>query len=213
MKNRICLFALLVVAIAVCGCTKVEVQVTQGKVIAVKDVPVEAGSFPAVILTSGVWYAEAIDSWLSCDDALRNNNYTITINYESNESTVSTRNFARVGRVAIKTFDGFVADTIVVRQRGITPYLQLKDAVIEASQTECEVIFNSNLTDACRPSLKFTASEDWVKGIEYFPDGVSLLVTLDESNGLERSAVITAFFTDAWGEVTTSTCTLTQKAL
>lgn len=213
MKNRIYLFALLVVATFVYGCTKVEVQVTQGEVIAVKDVPVQAGSFPAVILTNGVWYAEAVDSWLSCDNALRNNNYTITVNYESNESTASTRNFARVGRVAIKTFDGFVADTIVVRQRGITPYLQLKDTEIEASQTECEVVFNSNLTDACRPSLTFTASEDWVKGIEYFPDGVSLLVTLDESEGYERKAEITARFVDAWGEETVSTCTLTQKAL
>jgi hypothetical protein len=213
MKNRIYLFALLVVAIAVCACTKVEVKQTKGEVIAVKDVPVQAGSFPVVILTEGVWYAQAIDSWLSCDETPHINNYTITINHESNESTLYTRNFARVGRVAIKSYDGFVADTVVVRQRGMTPFLELKDAEIEASQTECEVVFNSNLTDACRPSLTFTASEEWVKGIEYFPDGVSLLVTLDESEGYERSTQITARFVDAWGDETVSTCTLTQKAL
>ena len=166
-----------------------------------------------VILTEGVWYAQAIDSWLSCDESLRINNYTITINHESNESTTYQRNFARVGRVAIKTYDGFVADTVIVRQRGLTPFLELKDTEIEASQTECEVVFNSNLTDACRPSLKFEADAEWVKGIEYFPDGVSLLVTLDESEGLERTANITATFVDAWGDKTVSTCTLTQKAL
>lgn len=213
MKNRICLLALLAVAMFVNSCTKVEVQVTQGEVIAVKDVPAQAGSFPAVILSQGVWYAQAVDSWLSCDETLRKDNYTIVIGYESNESTGNTRKFARVGRVAIKTFDGFVADTIVVRQKGTPPFLKLNDTEIEASQTECEVLFNSNLTDACRPSLTFSASEEWVKHIEYFSDGVSLLLTLDESEGFERSATITARFVDAWGVETTSTCTLTQKAL
>ena len=204
---------LAVVAIVLGGCTKVEVQKTQGEVIAVKDVPVYADSFPVVILAEGVWYAQALDSWLSCDESLRNDNYTIEVFHESNESNSSERRFARLGRVAIKSYDGFVADTIIVRQKGLVPQLSLTDIEVEASQTECEVVFNSNLTDACRPSLSFHADQPWVKSIQFFSDGVSLLLTLDESDGMERSTTITARFVDAWGEAHEATCKLTQKAL
>jgi hypothetical protein len=122
------------------------------------------------------------------------------------------RNFARVGHVVVETYDGFVADTIVVKQRGITPYMELANTTIEASETECEIAFNSNLTDACRPGMTIVADENWVESIEYLGCGTHLLVKVAANSGEERQANISLSFTDACGVTTNTTCVLTQKA-
>jgi hypothetical protein len=124
-----------------------------------------------------------------------------------------TRYFARVGAVVIETYDGFVADTIKVKQRGITPYMMLENKTVEATETECEIAFDSNLTDACRPNMTFSADVNWVKKIEYLSCGTHLLVKFNANSREERQAVITVSFTDACGKTATTTCVLTQKAV
>ena len=60
------------------------------------------------------------------------------------------------------------------------------------------------------PSMSFSADKDWVHSVEFGMDGASLLVKTSVNTGAAREAQITASFKDAWGEVTTTTCTLTQ---
>ena len=189
----------------------------QGEVIAVKDVPKTAGEFQLPITVNNnpklVWRARPISNWLHVSDQnWKQNAYNLTISYDSNESSMYVRNFARVGHVVVETYDGFVADTIVVKQRGITPYMELENKTIEASETECEITFNSNLTDACRPGITIVADENWVESIEYLGCGTHLLVKVAANSGEERQSNISLSFTDACGVTTNTTCVLTQKA-
>lgn len=189
----------------------------QGEVIAVKDVPKTAGEFQLPITVKNnptlVWRARPISNWLHVSDQnWKQNAYNLTISYDSNESSMYVRNFARVGHVVVETYDGFLADTIVVKQRGITPYMELENTTIEASETECEIAFNSNLTDACRPGITIVADENWVESIEYLGCGTHLLVKVAANSGEERQATISLSFTDACGVTTNTNCVLTQKA-
>jgi hypothetical protein len=210
------LLSIFVAVLAMFSCTKVEVIDVQGSVLAVKTVPKTAGEFQLPITVNGnprlVWKARPIDNWLHVSDPnWKQNAYNLTVNYDSNESSMYVRNFARVGRVVIDTYDGFVVDTIVVKQRGITPYMQLADTEVEATQTECEIAFDSNLTDACRPGMTISADADWVESIEYLSCGTHLLVKFAANDGEARQATITVSFTDACDETSNATCVLTQK--
>jgi hypothetical protein len=215
--NKTYLLSIFAAALLMFGCTKVEVIDVQGEVIAVKDVPKTAGEFQLPITVNNnpklVWRARPISNWLHVSDQnWKQNAYNLTISYDSNESSMYVRNFARVGHVVVETYDGFVADTIVVKQRGITPYMELENKTIEASETECEITFNSNLTDACRPGIYITTDENWVESIEYLGCGTHLLVKVAANSGEERQANISLSFTDACGVTTNATCVLTQKA-
>lgn len=218
IMNKTYLLSIIAAVLVMCGCTRVEVIDVQGEVIAVKEVPVTAGEFQLPITVKNnprlVWRARPVDSWLHVSDGnWKQNAYNLTVNYDSNESSMYTRNFARVGAVVIETYDGFVADTIKVKQRGITPYMQLENKTVEASETECEIAFDSNLTDACRPGMTFSADVNWVKSIEYLSCGTHLLVKFAANSREERNAIITVSFTDACGVTSNATCVLTQKAV
>lgn len=217
IMNKTYLLSIFAVVFALIGCTKVEVIKMQGEVLAEKVVPVTAGSFQLPITVNDearlVWRARPIDSWLHVSDTnWKQNAYHLTVNYDSNESSMYARNFARVGHVVIETYDGFVADTIVVKQRGLTPYMSLETKSVEASETQCEIAFDSNLTDACRPGMTFTVDENWVESIEYLSCGTHLLVKFTANAAEERQATIHVTFTDAIGETSTTSCVLTQKA-
>ena len=212
------LLSIMVAVLAMFGCTKVQVIDVQGEVLAVKEVPVTAGEFQLPITVNGnenlVWKARPVQNWLHVNDSdWKKNAYNLIVRYDSNESSMNSRNFARVGHVVVETYDGFVADTIVVKQRGLTPYMELADTTVEASVTECEIEFSSNLTDECRPAMTFSANENWVESVEYLGCGTHLLVKFSAIGGAERSAVVKVTFTDAWGITSEETCVLTQKAI
>ena len=213
------LFVILAAAMMICSCSKEVVEI-QGRVIATKKVAKEAGSFmlPITINETSrlVWRVRPLDNWLHLSEADQNwkqNAYNVTINYDSNQSSAQTFNFARVGHLVVETYDGFVADTVVVMQRCLTPYMELSNVEVEASMTECEVAFNSNLTDACRPSMTLSANQDWVESIEYLDCGTHMLVKFSANGGAERQAELTVAFTDSWGETTEAKCVLTQKTV
>lgn len=214
--KRTYLLSLVVALLAICSCTKVEVIDVQGEVIAIKEVPKTAGEFMLPITVKGnprlVWRAVPVSDWLHVSDSnWKRNAYNVTISYDSNESSMYDRNFARVGHIVVETYDGFVSDTIVVKQRGITPYMELSDVTVEATQTECEMVFNTNLIDDCRSGLTLTADADWVESIEYLGNGTHLLVKFGANEGDVRTTTLTASFTDACGINTIETCQLTQQ--
>lgn len=219
MKKTYLLAIVLFAVFAMCGCNRVEVIDVQGEVIAVKKVNKESGFFSLPITSPDnsklVWRARPISNWLHVnDEGWKQNAYNLFVNYDSNESSIYVRNFARVGYIVVETYDGFVADTVVVKQRGLTPYMALENVEVEASVTECQIEFSSNLTDDCRPNLVFDCDAAWVKSIEYLSNGTHLLVKLSANGGAAREATIKAIFTDAWGEDSNEAkCVLTQKAL
>jgi hypothetical protein len=106
-----------------------------------------------------------------------------------------------------------VADTIVVKQRGITPSMKLSNATVEASETKCLIPFNTNLTDDCRPGITLSADANWVESVVYLGNGKELEVTFAANDGAERSANIKVLFEDAWGDTHEAVCVLTQKGL
>lgn len=213
-------YLLVIVAaiFAICSCTKVEYIDVTGRVLTEKEVPVTAGTFQLPITVNDadklVWKVRPVHNWLHVDDTeWKQNAYNVTVRYDSNESSMNSRNFARVGHLVVETYDGFVADTIVVKQRGITPSMKLSDVTVTASETKCLIPFNTNLTDVCRPNMTFSANEDWVESIVYLGNGKELEVTLSANNHDDRSAYINVLFVDAWGDEHNAECVLTQKGL
>ena len=212
------LLVIIAAVFAICSCTKIEVINVQGEVLTEKEVPVTAGSFQLPITVQDTkdlaWKVRPIHNWLHVDDMeWKYNAYNVLVRYDSNESTMNTRNFARVGHLVVETYDGFVADTIIVKQRGITPSMKLSDTTVPAHKTVCQIPFNTNLTDACRPGLTVTASEAWVESVEYLDNGTHLEVKFSENNAAESTATITVLFVDAWGTPYEEDCVLTQKSL
>ena len=186
----------------------------QGRIVAVRTVPVQEGSFIIPITTESYLTCRPLNSWLHLSETnqeWKQETHNITIHYDSNESSAFTRKFARIGHLALESYDGFTVDTIVVKQKGLTPYMKLEDMEIEAYATECKIAFNTNLTDECRSSLTFSADRDWILSINYLDDGCHLLFKFTANYGAERIANISAIFTDAWGETTEAKCMLTQK--
>ena len=186
----------------------------QGRIVAVRTVPVQEGSFIIPITTESYLTCRPLNSWLHLSETnqeWKQEAHNITIHYDSNESSLYTRKFARIGHLALESYDGFTVDTIVVKQKGLTPYMKLEDMEIEAYATECKIAFNTNLTDECRSSLTFSADRDWIHSINYLDDGCHLLFKFTANYGAERIANISAIFTDAWGETTEAKCMLTQK--
>ena len=203
------------------SCTKVEVVEVQGGPIAEKIVPVTAGSFMLPVTSNEeerfAWKLRSLSDWLHVDSSISKsewnfNNQNVRINYDSNESWQNSRNFARVGYLVLETYDKFEVDTIIVKQRGLTPSMKLPNVTVGADVAKCEIPFNTNLTDQCRPSLKFSASQAWVKSVKYLGNGTHLEVVFANNYGAERSAEILAIFTDALGEVFSAKCVLTQAA-
>lgn len=216
--NKTYLLVIVAAVLMFFGCTKVEVLEVQGVQLVEKEVPVTAGSFMLPVTVGGetklAWKLRPLNNWLHVDNADWNfNSKNVSIRYDSNESSMNVRNFARVGYLVLETYDEFEVDTIVVKQRGLTPSLKLADVVAEANVAKCEIPFNSNLTDECRPNMKFEAAEAWVESIEYLGNGTHLEVVFSENNAVERSTEIKAVFTDAWGDDHEAKCVLTQKGL
>ena len=212
------LLVIMAAMFIVSSCTKVERIEVTGRVLAVKEVPVTAGDFQLPITVKGenklVWKVRPVHNWLHVADAeWKQNAYNVHVHYDSNESSMNNRNFARVGHLVVETYDGFVADTIVVKQRGIAPSMKLSDLTIEATETQCLIPFNTNLTDACRPGLTVSADENWVESLVYLGNGKELEATLSANDGAERSTHIKVLFVDAWGDPHTAECVLTQKGL
>ena len=217
--NKTYLLVIIAAVFAMFSCTEVEVIDVQGEMLTVKEVPVTAGTFMLPITVNGteklVWKVRPLHSWLHVDDGdWKKNSYNVIVRYDSNESSMNMRNFARVGQLVVETYDGFVADTVVVKQRGLTPSMKLSDVTVAASDVKCEIPFNTNLTDECRPTMTFSAVDcSWVESVRYLGNGTHLEAVFTSNNGAERSAVIRVTFTDAWGETSEAECVLTQKGL
>lgn len=200
------------IVLLMAACTK-EVVGVSGRVIGEQYVSAEEGEFPIIVSMNTVWTAQTMEDWLSisedCEGYIQGD-YAVTVRYTSNQSTESRRNFNRLGHVIIRSYDGFKADTVLVKQRGLDPFVELQSAVVEG--TECQVKLNTNLTDEQRPNIVCKADDSWVRSVAMNDAKTALNITLaPNDSGAERTTIIRFVFTDAWGQGTEENCSLTQK--
>ena len=200
----ICAFALICTS-----CAKEVLKTTEvdlGK----KTVGVEAGSFPVKVSVDGVWYAESESSWISVDGELHDGDGTFVINYDSNASSEGDWRFNRIGKVVVKTYDGAVAGTISVWQKGIAPTIEFAaQTIIPAAGGPCKVSCQTNLSGTEQNRVKVTCDAEWISDAVWSRDGKSVDFTAQA--GSDREAVIKVLHTDAWGIVTEVECNVRQE--
>lgn len=105
-------------AIVMAACSK-EVLSPVGKLIGEYTVESDAGQFPVLVSTDGVWKAESLEDWITVDNAWHRDRYTVIVRYGSNQSIEGMHRPARSGKVIIETADGAECDTLIVHQKGL----------------------------------------------------------------------------------------------
>ena len=202
-------YILPILLLVLASCQK-EVQQTTGAVKAQTELSARSGSFVAYVETEGVWSAEALEDWLHVDQAYHKDHYAVEVEYDSNESVPGYMRFNRMGHVVIRTYDGFAADTLVVKQRGSVPVLSFAEVnLISAEGGDVSVPFTTNLSDRERPYVRLTTDSAWIKDPVWGRDGVSVSFTAEA--GSSREGTVTVTYTDGWGQVTASVCRIRQE--
>ena len=115
MIKRLILFA---ATLLLAACTK-EVLSPTGKRLGEVTVESEAGELPVLIMAEGTWRAASLADWISVDGAWHRDNYSILLQYSSNQSVEGLHRVPRTGFVIIQTGDGAQTDTLVVNQKGL----------------------------------------------------------------------------------------------
>ena len=198
-----------ILRLVLASCQK-EVQQTTGAVKAQTELSARSGSFVAYVETEGVWSAEALEDWLHVDQAYHKDHNAVEVEYDSYESVPGYMRFNRMGHVVIRTYDGFAADTLVVKQRGSEPVLSFAEVnLISAEGGDVSVPFTTNLSDRERPYVRLTTDSAWIKDPVWGRDGVSVSFTAEP--GSSREGTVTVTYTDGWGQVTASVCRIRQE--
>lgn len=114
--KRLIPMGLLVLGLA--ACTQ-EVMKPTGKVIGEVTVESDAGQMPVLINADGIWKARSLEEWISVDDTWHRDQYTVVLQYGSNQSVEGMHRPDRIGHVLIETADGAEKDTLVIHQKGL----------------------------------------------------------------------------------------------
>lgn len=207
MKTTVKIFCLAALCFSLCACTK-EVLRTSGEVIAEKEVSAQKGDFSVYVKTTGVWRASAQEDWIHVTSELFKDNCVLAVEYDSNESYEGNPRFNRIGHLLIKTYDGATADTVIVRQKGIEPFIEADQFQIPSAGGKCIVPVRTNLTGAQRSGMSFKCSADWISNIDWSADGDG--ISIEAASGSGRETSIEFSFTDPWGITTKTECKIKQ---
>lgn len=210
MKTRTFIFIVTLASVLLSACTK-EVLKTSGKVLGERTVSAEAGDFPVLVTTTGVWTAASLSDWIKVDGQMHKDQGTILVRYGANTSYLGKNCFNRLGKVLVKTVDGAEADTLFVKQRGIAPFFYCPEVgEVPLRGGRFSVPVNSNFSDNERPRLSFRSNVEWISNVSWGYDGRS--IAFDVTKGqTEREAVIYLTFTPEWGEIFEGECPVIQK--
>lgn len=192
MKRIIYIMSAALFAVA---CNK-EVLLTTEQEGGILIVGVAKGEVPVLVETDGVWYAETSDNWIQVSGEYRKDKGSFIVRYESNESTDGDRRFNREGCVRVRTFDGAVVKNIRLRQYGLTPFIEIPDAVVSTVAGTYSIPVFTNLTDRERSSVLCSSNSASISGIVWGKSGEDISFNAAGGTG---SAVVTVTFTDAWG--------------
>lgn len=203
---------LLSVSSVLASCVKWVDPDTTGRRIAERIVPVAASSTSIYVAKDkdAVWTVSPSEDWLKVNfDGFVKGEYAVTVSCGSNESTPGRRNFARMGYVYVMSYDHVQCDTIVIKQRGITPVISMEDVMVSASQQSCLIPLETNLNDEQRPSVTFTCDRDWVSAMEIAPDNAHVSVLFSGTPSGE--AKLTMCYNPVWGDPASGSCSITIK--
>lgn len=210
MKNVKYMVLATFCAFILVACTK-EVLKTSGKVIGERIVSSEAGEFPVLVTTTGVWTASSLSDWIDVQTDMHKDQGTVVVKYGANTSYLGKNCFNRLGKVVISTVDGAECDTLLVKQRGVDPFFNCPQVgQVPLRQGRFSIPVNSNFSDGQRDQLSFHCDAQWVSGISWGYDGKSIAFDVTAST-VERSAVIYLKFTPQWGDVFEAECSIVQK--
>lgn len=192
MKRIIYIMSAALFAVA---CNK-EVLLTTEQEGGILMVGVAKGEVPVLVETDGVWYAETSDNWIQVSGEYRKDKGSFIVRYESNESTDGDRRFNREGCVRVRTFDGAVVKNIRLRQYGLTPFIEIPDAVVSTAAGTYSIPVFTNLTDRERASVLCSSNSASISGIVWGKSGEDISFN---AAGSTENVVLTVTFTDAWG--------------
>lgn len=192
MKRIIYIMSAALFAVA---CNK-EVLLTTEQEGGILMVGVAKGEVPVLVETDGVWYAETSDNWIQVSGEYRKDKGSFIVKYESNESTDGDRRFNREGCVRVRTFDGAVVKNIRLRQYGLTPFIEIPDAVVSTAAGTYSIPVFTNLTDRERASIVCSSNSGSISGIVWGKSGADISFN---AAGSTENVVLTVTFTDAWG--------------
>ena len=199
---------LLLAAFLLVSCSK-DRSAIAGRNLGTVVVDAAPGAFPLRIRTDVKWRACATDSWLQVGGQWMEADDVCRIDYASNESVVGDIRFARAGNVLFETADGLQVDTLLVLQRGAMPFLSLTASYeIPEEGGDCSLTLDTNLGDRQRAALSLHCETKWIHDLRLGADGRSILFSAEEGEG--RSTVLYVEYTDVFGQVTTTSCTLNQ---
>ena len=211
MNNRRMMLAgglLLLCAFLAPSCSKKDASLP-GKRIGTVVVDAAPGSFPVRVSTDVSWRAFSTAPWLEVEDDWMLPRDVCRVDYASNESVIGEIRLSRVGLILFETKDGVQRDTLVVLQKGATPFLSLPASMnVAEDQGDYSLALTSNLPDAARPSLAIRSTQPWIYDLQLSDDLTRILFSVAE--GSDRSAEIEAVYTDVFGETTTVSCTINQ---
>ncbi len=204
--------------------SETEAPVYTGKSTVV-EVDTEAGDYNFKITTTGEWKAAAANSvsrnWIDITGADHGvGDATLTLHYHANSG------FAREGRIAVKLLDAAVVDTIVIRQKGMTPHLSFRDEVVSVypvgGKVSAEIDTNltgsllERITVSSAPAPDGTAVAEWISSPELVVGTTLVNFTCERyirENGSPREGYIKLSFVDDLGEQHSTLCKVSQSPM
>lgn len=181
----------------------------------VYTVSAEAGELGIQVLTDQQCQLTLLDptqQWLTLKQSAIKGDDNIQVSFSGNNS------FPRQTRIRIYAPDVNRADTITVRQQGITPYIRFEttNRVVRGSGETFIVDIDTNIpNDQIETNTDYTddyVTSPWISRTS--ADDVSRLQLTADANPADnklRHARITFSFTDEWGETTTQVLYLVQQ--
>ena len=168
--------------------------------------PADAGSREVEITAAGAWSVER-DSltrqWINIEGKRGEGNGSFRLVWRNNEA------FPRVGKLVVKLANRLKADTLYVRQYGISPIVEFASATgdtVPSGGRAVQVAFRTNIpaADTARMAVQVVyegTKKDWVSGPVFTKgmDTLSAMVAANVPGEGSRKARVEVAYTDAWG--------------
>lgn len=180
----------------------------------------DSGTHSFDIKSNSAWSAKIADSQTKRWVEIKSNpqgegNSSLEVYYRANTS------FSREGRIIVKTSTTAVADTIIIRQYGITPVIEFtqKSLTVAAMGNTLKLPIASNLNETMKERVNISyqtvsgTESDWLSERALNATIDTLNCTVAANRDVDRTAKLIINYTDDWGLKYTSECHLSQVSL
>lgn len=180
----------------------------------------DSGILEFEIQTEGSWSASPVNSttktWTSFEGPSQGQGKaTLSIQYRANNT------FSREGRIAVKLGEARIADTIVIRQYGLTPTIEFRETTAKVYPIGGKTIFKiaTNLSGSLLERIRFSmanlegSDKEWISEGEVSNNGEIASCEISANQETDRKADLSISFTDDWGIVHSTTCEVSQVSM